>query len=89
MSAIRVAGSERLLGGAASPHLRPLLAKGGVRERLQRLVERGELVRDADEPFRRLEASVQRMDLVAEPVEPLEDGVELAVVQVLAFSHYR
>ena len=36
----------------------------------------------------RVEPAVQRVHLVAEPVEPLEDRVELSVVEELALSHW-
>lgn len=38
-------------------------------------------MRDADEALGRVEAAIERVYLVAEPVEPLEKGVELAVVE--------
>ena len=63
------------------------MAEGGVGERLQRLVERSELVRDADEALGGFEPSIERVNLVAEAIEPLEDGVELAIVQMLALRH--
>ena len=45
-------------------------------------------MRDPDQAFGRLEASIEGVDLVAESVEPLEDRVELSVVQMLTFlSH--
>ena len=81
-------GALRRLGRAAPSHLRPLLAERGVGERLQGFVQRGQLVRDADEPFGRLEAPVEGVHLVAEAVEALEDGIELAIIEVLAIRHY-
>jgi hypothetical protein len=67
--------------------LRALLAEGGVRERLERLVQRCELVRDPDEALSGLEAPVERVDLVAKAVEALENGVELTVVEILPLRH--
>jgi hypothetical protein len=68
--------------------LRALLAEGCVRERLERLVQRRELVRDPDEALSGLEAPVERVDLVAQTVESFEDGVELTVVEVLPLRHF-
>jgi hypothetical protein len=39
-------------------------------------------VRDPRERLGRVEPPVQRVHLVAQTIEPLEEGVELAVVQV-------
>jgi hypothetical protein len=44
-------------------------------------------VRDPHEAFAGLEAAVERMHLVAEAVEALEDGVELAVIELVAIRH--
>jgi hypothetical protein len=44
-------------------------------------------VGDPHEPFSRFEATVERVNLVAQPVEALEDGIELAVVEVLSVRH--
>lgn len=82
------AGSGRL-GRAAAPDGRPLLAEGRVGECLERLVQVGELVRDAEQMLVRVESPVERVHLVAEPVEALEDCVELTVVQVLALRGHR
>jgi hypothetical protein len=68
------------LGGAASTHLRALMPEGGVCERLERLVQRRELVRDAQETLGGIHPPIERVYLVAKAIEALEDGVELAVV---------
>jgi len=60
-----------------------VLPQRGVSKGLEGLVQVDELVRDPGEPVLVVEAPVQRVDLVAEPVEPLEDGVELPVVERL------
>jgi len=45
-------------------------------------------VGDPDQTFGGLEAAVERVHLVAETVEPLEDRVELSVVQMLTFRSH-
>ena len=75
---------EAGLSGTAPANGRRLLAERGVRERLKRLVQRRQLVRDANEALGRLKAAVERVHLVAEPVEALENRVELTIVQLLA-----
>jgi hypothetical protein len=69
--------------------VRALGAERRVGERLQRLVQAAELPHDPLELVVRVEAPVEGVHLVAEAVEPLEDGVELAVVQRLALSRHR
>ena len=76
-----------MLSRSTAPDLRALLAKCGIRERLERLVQRAQLVGELQEPFRVIEPPVQRLELGAEGVEPLEHCVELAVVEALAFRH--
>ena len=61
-----------------------MLPKGGVGECLEGFVQVDELVRDPRQPLLVVEPPVQRVHLVAKPVEPFEDGVELAVVEMLA-----
>ena len=78
-------GRAARLGRAAATNLRALLSEGGIGEGLKGLVQRRELVCDANEALRVLEAPVERVHLVAEPVEALEDSVELAVIEGLAF----
>ncbi len=82
-----MAGRAATLGRAAAAHLRALLPQGRIRERLKRLVQRRELVRDPEEPLSRVHAAVECMHLVAEAVEALEHGIELPVFEVLTFSH--
>ena len=76
------------LGGPAAPHLRPLGAERRVGERLQRLVETAELGDDPLQLVVRVEPAVEGVHLVAEPVEPLENRVELSVVEVLAVGRH-
>src|SRR5262249_17807480 len=74
---------------SASPtatHRRPLLAECRIRERLQGLVQRRELVRDPQELLVRVETPRGRVHLVAETIEPLEQSVELPVAY-LALVH--
>jgi hypothetical protein len=42
---------------------------------------------DAHEAFGGLEPAVESVHLGAQPVEALEDGVQLAVIEVLAVRH--
>ena len=58
-----------------------LRAERRVGERLQRLVQVRELGGDPQQRLLRVEATVERAQLVADPVEPFEQGVELPVVQ--------
>ena len=44
-------------------------------------------MRDAHETFGGLESAVESVHLGAQPVEALEDGVQLAVIEVLAVRH--
>jgi hypothetical protein len=44
-------------------------------------------VRDAHETFGGLESAGESVHLGAQPVETLEDGVQLAVIEVLAVRH--
>jgi hypothetical protein len=69
--------------------LRALRPERGVGQRLQGLVEGRKLARDPLELVVRVEAPVERVHLVAEAVEPLEDCIELPVVEVLTLSHLR
>src|SRR5438552_2278473 len=71
------------LGRAAAADLRGLLAEGGIRERLQRLVQRRELPGEAEEVLVVVEALVRLRELVPDPVEPLEDQVEAPVGEAL------
>ncbi len=69
--------------------MRALVAERRVGERLERVVQRRQLVRDPLEPIRGVEPPVESVHLVAEPVEALEDGVELPVIEVLALLWHR
>src|SRR5215218_4862932 len=71
--------AKALGAGPSAPHRRRLLAEGGVGERLQRFVERGELAGDAEELLARVHPARERVHLVAQPIEPLQERVELAV----------
>jgi len=79
---------QALLGRSAAANLRALLPQRGIGEGLEGLVQVDELVRDPREPLLVVEPPVQRVDLVAEPVEPLENGVELPVVEMLAVGRH-
>ena len=65
-----------------------MLPQRGVRKGLERLVQVDQLVRDPREPVLVVEPPVQRVHLVTEPVESLEDGVELPVVEVVAVGRH-
>ena len=59
------------------------MAQGCVREGLERLVQRRQLVRDPDQSLGRLEAPVERVHLVAEAIQSLEDRIQLPVIELL------
>ena len=69
-----------LLLGAA--HARALPERG-VGERVQRLVQAAQLARQQLEALAELGLAVQPGELVGDPVEPLEHGLELAVGHLL------
>jgi hypothetical protein len=71
----------------SAAHLRALLPQCGIRDRLQRLVQGPELMRDTGEALGVIEPPVEHVDLVDELVEALEHSVELAVFEGLAFGH--
>ena len=71
---------ERALPGAP-PDLRAL-PECCVRDRVERVVQRAELPRDDEEPLVRLEVRVDPLELLGDPVEPLEQRVELPVGDV-------
>src|SRR2546426_3862158 len=77
--------------GAPPPHLRRLLPERRVRERLQRIVERRELARQLEEVLVVVGAAVQLRELVADPVEALQQHVEAAIREALGFhaAHLR
>jgi hypothetical protein len=59
------------------------VAEGRVGERLERLVQRPQLVRDAQEPVRVVEPAVENVKLGGDAIETLEHRVELAIVEGL------
>ena len=74
-------GGGALAGAAADARRR--LAERGVGERVQRLVELPELARDEREALLLLGGAVQPLELRRDPVEPLEQRVQLAIGDVL------
>src|SRR5919108_3260257 len=81
------ASQANALAGPPAAYLRALLAEGRIRERLERLVERPELARQREESLGLVESPVQRLKLGPEGVQPLQDRVELAVVEALPLGH--
>ena len=65
-----------------------MLPQRGVSKGLEGLVQVDELMRDPRESVLVVEPTVQRVNLVAEPVEPLENGVELPVVEEVAVGRH-
>ena len=65
-----------------------MLPQRGVSKGLERFIQVDQLMRDPREPVLVVEPAVQRVHLVTEPVEPLEDGVELPVVEVVAVGRH-
>ena len=63
------------------------MAQRGVGQRLQRLVQRAQLVGHREVALGVIEPLVQQPQLVAQPVEPLEHCVELPVLEGLPVSH--
>ena len=80
--------APRRLGGSAAANLRALLAERGVRERLKRLVQARELGADPQERVVLIQPAVEAVYFVAEPVEPLEQRVELPVVEMLPVGRH-
>jgi hypothetical protein len=76
-----------VLTRSAAPDLGALLPEGGIGERLQRFVQRAQLVCEGEEALGVVEPAVEELELGAQAVEPLEHGVELPVVEGLAVSH--
>jgi len=70
------------LTGSAPTDLRALVAERRVGERLQRVVQRRELVRDPKKTFAVVETLVQSVQLGGQAVEPFKDRVQLAVVKI-------
>jgi hypothetical protein len=65
-----------------------LLPQRCIGKGLKRLVQVDELMRDPREPFLVVKPSVQRVHLAAESVEPVENGIELPVVEMIAFGRH-
>src|SRR5207249_1075298 len=60
-----------------------LAPERGVRERLERLVERADLVDDRREVLARVEAAVEGRDLRVQAIEPLEERVQLPIAELV------
>ena len=58
------------------------MAERRVGERLQRVVQRRELVRDPKKTFAVVETLVQSVQFGGQAVEPFKDRVQLAVVKI-------
>src|SRR5262249_46207376 len=80
--------SARGLTRPPPPHLRPFAAERGVRERLERLVQVAQLVRDHGQLLARLLAAVEARELLRDPVEPLEQRLEAAVGELSVLHAY-
>ena len=59
------------------------MAQGGVRQGVQRLLKVVQLARDELEPVLSLRGAIESLELVRDPVEPLEQRVELAISDVV------
>ena len=59
------------------------MAEGGVGESVQRLLQIVELARDEREALLALGRAVETLELRRDPVESLEQGVELAISDVV------
>ena len=59
------------------------LAQRSVGERVERLLQVVDLFRDEHEALLALGCAVQALELVRDPVETLEQGVELAISDVV------
>ena len=73
---------RRALAGAAANLRR--LAERGIRDGVQRVVERAQLAAELQEPVARLEAAVDALEGLRDPVEPLEQRIELSVRDVVS-----
>ena len=67
----------------AATNARRRLSERGVGERVQRLVQLAELAGDEHEPFLPLRHAVQPLELVGDPIEALEERVQLTIGDVL------
>ena len=81
------AADLRRLSGAAAADLWAGLAEGGVRQRLKRLVQGGQLAGDPDQLILAVEVAVQRLHLGDQPVQALEHCLELPVGEVSWLIH--
>ena len=74
-----------LAGAAATLNLGTLVPERGVRERLERVVQGRQFADDGRVALACVESAIERPQLVAEAVEPLEQGVQLAITELLPF----
>src|SRR6185437_13175996 len=86
--ACSTSGDADRLTRATAPHRRRLLPERGVRDRLQRLVQRLQLLRQPQEVVVVVCAPVQPGELVADAIEPLEQDVEPAVREIVALHAF-
>ena len=59
------------------------MAEGRVRQCVQRLLEVVQFARDELEPVLPLRRAIESLELVRDPVEPLQQRVELAISDVV------
>jgi len=78
---------RRKLAGSAAADLWAGLAQGGVRQGLQRLVQRCKLACDAEQLVLAVKVAVECLDLGDQPVEALQDCLELPVGEVSRLVH--
>src|SRR5207248_2572024 len=76
------------LAGPPAPDLRALVAERRIGERLERLVQVAELVGDHRQVLARLLAAVESRELIREPVEALEQRLELPVGDLFVESRW-
>jgi len=67
----------------AASDTRRRLPEGRVRERVERLLQVVELARDEHEPLLTLGGAIEALELACDPVQPIEQGVELAISDVV------
>jgi hypothetical protein len=77
-----LAALGRLAGSTTPLDLWAGLAQGSVGQRLERLVQQPELADDWGEVVPAVESAVQAVHLGREPVEALEQCIELAIADV-------
>ena len=68
---------------SAASDLRRRVPERRVGERIQRLLEVVQLARDELEPILPLRRAVEPFELVCDPVEPLQQRVELAISDIV------